>query len=132
VRVWYGTVYGDTQGVATTCPKALVAVISNPVNSTVPIVAEVLKAHGVYDPRRVLGVTTLDVLRANTFVAQAAGLAPGEVRPQPPLACVTPWHERSSRLVSRGSYARVVSQAESYTPWFFLNSSVSLGRACWW
>ena len=55
---------------ATTCPKALVAVISNPVNSTVPIVAEVLKAHGVYDPRRVLGVTTLDVLRANTFAVR--------------------------------------------------------------
>jgi malate/lactate dehydrogenase len=34
------------------CPNAHVLVISNPVNSTVPIVAEVLKKHGVYDPKR--------------------------------------------------------------------------------
>jgi hypothetical protein len=40
------------------------------VNSTVPIASEVLKAAGVYDPRKLLGVTTLDVVRANTFVAQ--------------------------------------------------------------
>lgn len=54
--------------------QAVVAIISNPVNSTVPITAEVLKAAGVYDPRKVLGVTTLDVVRANTFVAEAKGL----------------------------------------------------------
>jgi malate dehydrogenase len=33
-------------------------------------VAEVLKAHGVYDPRHLFGVTTLDVVRASTFVSQ--------------------------------------------------------------
>lgn len=43
-------------------------------NSTVPIAAEVLKAKGVYDPKKVFGVTTLDVVRANTFVAQKKGL----------------------------------------------------------
>lgn len=48
-------------------------VISNPVNSTVPIVAEVLKQKGVYDPKRLFGVTTLDVVRASTFVSEAAG-----------------------------------------------------------
>lgn len=42
--------------------------ISNPVNSTVPIAAEVFKKTGTYDPKRLLGVTTLDVVRANTFV----------------------------------------------------------------
>mmetsp|Transcript_2658 Transcript_2658/g.3009 ORF Transcript_2658/g.3009 Transcript_2658/m.3009 type:complete len:347 (+) Transcript_2658:85-1125(+) len=74
-----GIVKTLAEGVAKHCPKAIVQVISNPVNSTVPIVAEVLKKHGVYDPARVMGVTTLDVQRANTFVAQAAGLAPGTV-----------------------------------------------------
>ena len=42
------------------CPKAWLNIISNPVNSTVPIAAEVLKKMGVYDEKRVLGVTTLD------------------------------------------------------------------------
>ena len=57
----------------------MIAIISNPVNSTVPITAEVMKAAGVYDKRKVLGVTTLDVVRANTFVAEAKGLAVQDV-----------------------------------------------------
>jgi malate dehydrogenase len=45
-------------------------IISNPVNSTVPIVAEVFKKHGVYDPKRIFGVTTLDLVRASTFTSE--------------------------------------------------------------
>lgn len=60
--------------VAKNCPKAMVAIISNPVNSTVPIFAEQMKKEGCYDPKRIFGVTTLDIVRANTFVAEAAGL----------------------------------------------------------
>jgi len=71
-----GIVAGLAAGVARYCPKAWVAIISNPVNSTVPIAAEVLKKHGVYDPRKLLGVTTLDVVRARAFIAEAAGVSP--------------------------------------------------------
>lgn len=60
-------------GIATTAPKAFVLVISNPVNSTVPIVAEVFKKHGVFDPKKLFGVTTLDVVRASTFVSDIHG-----------------------------------------------------------
>ncbi|PWN49795.1 putative MDH1-malate dehydrogenase precursor, mitochondrial [Violaceomyces palustris] len=59
--------------IAEVSPKAFILVISNPVNSTVPIVAEVLKKKGVFDPKRLFGVTTLDVVRASTFVSEAAG-----------------------------------------------------------
>jgi malate dehydrogenase len=45
-------------------------IIANPVNSTVPIFAEVLKSHNVYNKKRLFGVTTLDVVRANTFVRE--------------------------------------------------------------
>lgn len=58
------------EAVADNCPDAFIHIISNPVNSTVPIAAEVLKQKGVYDPKKLFGVTTLDVVRANTFVAQ--------------------------------------------------------------
>ncbi|CAH8501447.1 unnamed protein product [Heterobilharzia americana] len=34
-----------------------------------------LKRHNVYDPKRLFGVTTLDVIRSNTFIAQAKDLA---------------------------------------------------------
>lgn len=61
------------EGVAKHCPKAYVLVISNPVNSTVPIAAEVLKRAGVFDAKRLFGVTTLDVVRAETFVAGIVG-----------------------------------------------------------
>ena len=43
------------------------------VNSTVPIASEVYKKAGVYNPQRIFGVTSLDVVRANTFVAEAIG-----------------------------------------------------------
>jgi len=61
-------------GIAKHCPQALILVIANPVNSTVPIVAETLRKAGVFDPARLFGVTTLDVTRAKTFVAEAKGL----------------------------------------------------------
>jgi malate dehydrogenase len=61
------------------CPNACYAIVTNPVNSTVPIAAEVLKAAGVYDKRKLFGVTTLDVIRSNTFVAQTVGKSTDEV-----------------------------------------------------
>ncbi len=61
------------------CPKACFAIVTNPVNSTVPIAAEVLKGAGVYDKRKLFGVTTLDVIRSNTFVAQTVGKSTDEV-----------------------------------------------------
>ena len=41
------------------------------VNSTVPITSEVFKKRGVYDPNRIFGVTQLDIVRANAFIAEA-------------------------------------------------------------
>lgn len=67
------------QGIAEVCPKAFVAIISNPVNSTVPIASEVLQKAGVYDPNRIFGVTTLDIVRSNAFIGEAKGLDPQKV-----------------------------------------------------
>uniref|UniRef100_A0A5K3G718 malate dehydrogenase n=2 Tax=Mesocestoides corti TaxID=53468 RepID=A0A5K3G718_MESCO len=33
-----------------------------------------LKKEGVYDPKRLFGVTTLDIIRTNTFIASSKGL----------------------------------------------------------
>lgn len=49
------------------CPKAHLLIISNPVNSTVPIAYQVLKNAGISHPN-VIGITTLDVIRAQTFL----------------------------------------------------------------
>eukprot|EP01096_Ripella_sp_DP13-Kostka_P014429 TRINITY_DN6514_c0_g1_i1.p1 TRINITY_DN6514_c0_g1~~TRINITY_DN6514_c0_g1_i1.p1 ORF type:complete len:333 (+),score=205.63 TRINITY_DN6514_c0_g1_i1:175-1173(+) len=61
------------------CPEAFILVIANPVNSTVPIVSQVFKNHKVYNPARLFGVTTLDVTRARTFVAEKKGLSTTQV-----------------------------------------------------
>ena len=74
-----GIVKNLIEACAKYCPEAVLAIISNPVNSTVPIAAEVLKKHGVYDPTKLCGVTTLDVCRANTFVGAAMGKDPKDV-----------------------------------------------------
>lgn len=68
-----GIVKDLTEEIARSCPKAMILIISNPVNSIVPVVAETMKKFGVYDPKRLFGITTLDVVRANTFVAANQG-----------------------------------------------------------
>ncbi|KAG0274854.1 hypothetical protein BGZ95_009404 [Linnemannia exigua] len=65
-----GIIRDLAEGVAKNCPGAYVLVISNPVNSTVPIVAEVLKKHGVFNPKKVFGISTLDVVRSSRFVSE--------------------------------------------------------------
>lgn len=49
--------------------QAIVNMISNPVNSTVPVAAESLKKLGVYDKKKVMGVTTLDVVSIGSWIS---------------------------------------------------------------
>lgn len=74
-----GIVRNLIEQVASTSPKALIGIITNPVNTTVAIAAEVLKKAGVYDKNKLFGITTLDIIRANTFVAALKGKKPEEL-----------------------------------------------------
>lgn len=74
-----GIVKSLAERIANVCPTACIGIITNPVNTTVPIAAEVLKKAGVYDKRKLFGVTTLDVIRSETFVAELKGKNPSEV-----------------------------------------------------
>ncbi|CDG48525.1 malate dehydrogenase [Serratia symbiotica] len=74
-----GIVRNLIEQVAKTCPKACIGIITNPVNTTVAIAAEVLKKAGVYDRNKLFGVTSLDVIRSNTFVAELKGKQPQEL-----------------------------------------------------
>ncbi len=64
---------GIAKAVGEAAPDSILLVISNPVNSTLPICAEVLKKQGVYNKGKLFGVTTLDIVRAHTFVAEHQG-----------------------------------------------------------
>ncbi len=69
-----GIVKNLVEAIADNCPDACTCIITNPVNTTVAIAAETLKAKGVYNKNKLFGVTTLDVIRAETFVAELKGL----------------------------------------------------------
>ncbi|OMH80798.1 Malate dehydrogenase, mitochondrial [Zancudomyces culisetae] len=68
-----GIVKTLTTACAEVCPNAKILIISNPVNSTVPIASEVYKKHGVDGSKKIFGVTTLDLVRASRFVYEKLG-----------------------------------------------------------
>lgn len=73
-----GIVATIAKACAKVCPTAKLCIISNPVNSTVPIAAECYKLAG-QDPKHIFGVTTLDIVRANAFIGTLKGLDPAHV-----------------------------------------------------
>lgn len=66
---------GLVEACAKYCPKAMLALIVNPVNSIVPAMAELYKKKGL-DPCKIVGATTLDCVRANKFVGEITGKNP--------------------------------------------------------
>merc|ERR1719214_332840 len=69
---------GLVEACAKFCPDAVLAMIVNPVNSIVPAMAELYKKKGL-DPKKIVGVTTLDCVRANKFVGEITGINPDDV-----------------------------------------------------
>jgi malate dehydrogenase len=73
-----GIAKGIVEACAKYCPEAVLGMIVNPVNSVVPAMAELYKKKGL-DPMKIVGITTLDVVRANKFVSQITGKNPNYV-----------------------------------------------------
>jgi len=66
---------GLVEACAQYCPDAMVVLIVNPVNSIVPAMCELYKKAGL-DPKKLVGATTLDCVRANKFVSEITGKPP--------------------------------------------------------
>jgi malate dehydrogenase len=64
------------QQIAQTVPQACIGIMTNPLNSLVPLAAEVLRQARVYNWRKLFGITTLDFTRATTFIAELKGCDP--------------------------------------------------------
>merc|ERR1719446_708441 len=64
---------GIVEACAKYCPNAVVGLIVNPVNSIVPAMCELYKKAGL-DPKKLCGVTSLDIVRANKFVHELTGV----------------------------------------------------------
>merc|ERR1719265_103147 len=63
---------GTVEACAKHCPNAVLGLIVNPVNSVVPAMCEMWKKAGL-DPRKIVGISTLDIVRANKFVSEKTG-----------------------------------------------------------
>ncbi|CCF58866.1 hypothetical protein KAFR_0F02690 [Kazachstania africana CBS 2517] len=51
------------------CPNAIILIISNPINSMVPLFIECVKSQNLkFDFRKIMGITMLDIIRAETFL----------------------------------------------------------------
>lgn len=55
------------------CPQAIVGLLVNPLNSIVPAMAGLYEKKGL-DPKKILGVTSLDVIRASKFAHEETGV----------------------------------------------------------
>merc|ERR1719291_1612668 len=69
---------GLVEACAAYCPNAMLALIVNPVNSIVPAMCELYKKKGL-NPRKICGVTSLDIVRANKFVHELTGAPVEEI-----------------------------------------------------
>ena len=104
--------------VAHVSPEAHILMISNPVNLTIPIVSTVFEKAGIYNPRQIFGVTTLDIVHAAHFVSGIVGMNPVDT----PItiigghsgATIVPLLSQSSfrKGISREVYSKVVNHIQ--------------------
>ncbi|XP_065361384.1 uncharacterized protein LOC135955036 [Calliphora vicina] len=95
--------------IAKACPHNMpfIHIVTNPVNALVPLCAEYLKNLGFYNPRRLIGSTSVDSMRACTFLGQLVDCDPSKL-----IVPVVGGH-------SAGSITPLVSQSK---PSFGLNA----------
>ena len=58
------------------CPTALVAIFARPVTATLPLVSELYKCAGWWDPNRIFGSVALEAIRIESFTSRLLDLNP--------------------------------------------------------
>ena len=97
------------------CPTAFINIISNPVNSLVPMAKEILTAAGVYNPKKLCGVTTLDIVRANTFVSGKPS-HPSLPKKMPSSTLTSPCHSECCAFPLLFPEMKGTTTTETYVP----------------
>ncbi|CAG9765815.1 unnamed protein product [Ceutorhynchus assimilis] len=72
-------VYDTAKAMGEHSPDSILLIITNPVNSVVPVACEVLKNQGKLNPKKIFGASTLDSVRAATFIGEITNTDPREV-----------------------------------------------------
>ena len=52
------------------CPEAIILIITNPLNSILPLFFEVYKKNGINGSNQLIGLSNLDSIRASTFISE--------------------------------------------------------------
>ena len=86
------------------CPSALNLHIINPVNLTIPISCEVPDETDISGKRRILGVITLDIVRAKTFIEE---IVPGNKALCRTIAELPPAHPANPARMTHRNEAQV-------------------------
>ena len=58
------------------CPKSIVAVFARPVTATLPLVSEIYRSCGKWDPNKIVGSTAIDNMRIESMTAGLFDLNP--------------------------------------------------------
>ncbi|WWP02660.1 MAG: malate dehydrogenase [Candidatus Dasytiphilus stammeri] len=67
-------IYKLMKNIADICPESLICIITNPINTLVPIAAAVLNKAGIFLNKKLFGITTLDVIRTAKFIAEVKNI----------------------------------------------------------
>ncbi|XP_021958912.1 malate dehydrogenase, mitochondrial [Folsomia candida] len=60
-------------------PHAIYCIVTNPINSTVPLFCEIFKRAGVLNEGKILGISNLGMMRASSYIAKEKGWKPSSV-----------------------------------------------------
>lgn len=68
-----------TEKMVNSCPDALVAVFARPVTATLPLISEIYKCAGWWNPNRIIGSVALEAMRIESFTSKLLDLNPAFV-----------------------------------------------------
>lgn len=65
-----------TNEVTRYCPDSLLAVFVQPVTATLPMISEIYKISGLWDPAKIIGSVSIDSMRVDAITATLLNLNP--------------------------------------------------------
>ncbi|KAK9506848.1 hypothetical protein O3M35_008710 [Rhynocoris fuscipes] len=113
------------------CPDAVLVITANPVNSMVPLIAEMFQQQGVMCPTRIIGSMALEEMRSRVLTAVSLGLDPATVHvdvigggtPQTAIPVVSGTKPGGTYL--RNEFPKIKRVLENMTKEVFLNKKQS-------
>lgn len=72
-------IHQTVEDIITICPMALVAIFTKPVTATLSMVSEIYKHAGKWDPNRLIGSASTEIMRIETITGNILDLNPASI-----------------------------------------------------